>query len=129
MRSLGIDFEGSDTIYVVITDADGTRRMETSGRIVLGDEREATDLRAFHRAVSTLLHDTKPDVIGMKKKPHGGGMSAGAAAIKMEALVLIAADSPVKLFTPQHLSRRVTYDGDGVYKYLHDAARAAIAAL
>lgn len=93
MKVIGVEFAGSQLIYVVIELNDKNEVcVLQSNRLVLGDTRSRDSLVAFQNAVSTLFNATSPNLIGIKAKPEGGTMRAGAAALKMEGVVL--ANSP-----------------------------------
>lgn len=125
MRILGVDFQGSKMIFVALSGEGGEQVIGTNGTILLGSEREPQDLRSFQTTVATVLNEAKPDVIAIKKKPHKGGMPAGPAAIKMEALVLFSSRCSVKFYTPQRLKKVALFDND-LFDYQHDALRAAM---
>lgn len=114
-------------LYVAMVEKDGTKTFGASGRVPLHDERDPRDLKSFQATVTTLLNEIGADAVGIKKKPHKGAMGAGPAAIKMEALLLASVSCDVQFFSPQHLAKKVAFDGGGLFKYLHDAARAALA--
>lgn len=89
MKVLGIEFAASQTTYVLLERSnDGTIVVKQSDRMFLGGTRSCEALRAYQSAVLTLLNDTAPDVIAIKDKPERGGMQAGAAALKMEGILL-----------------------------------------
>src|ERR1022692_3989436 len=97
MKVLGIEFASSQMNYVLV------EHLENSGfsilganRLSLGDTRSSTDLRAFESAVRTLFNDMVPDFVAIKEKPEKGAMRAGAAALKMEGIVLANASCPTE---------------------------------
>lgn len=93
MKIVGIEFASNHMNYVVL-DRDKLGEMEVlaANRLSLDDTRSCDALRAFQRAVQTLLKDTSPALIAIKDKPERGTMRAGAAALKMEGILL--ANSP-----------------------------------
>ena len=89
MKVLGIEFASSQMTYVLVERAaNGQRSITGSNRLSLGDTRSRDALRAFQSAVQTLFNDTAPDLVAIKEKPEKGNLQAGAAALKMEGIVL-----------------------------------------
>ena len=93
MKIMGIEFAGSSLYYVVIElQADGSLAVIHKNKMKIGDTRSRESLIAFQNAVSTLFNSAQPGLIGIKAKPESGQMRAGAAALKMEGIIL--ANSP-----------------------------------
>lgn len=125
MRILGIEFASSNMNYVGISDDGDTHTVVTSSRMILGGTRDRDALIAFQGATRTLLNDFAPDFIAIKAKPESGQMRSGAAALKMEGIVLANAPCPVEFVS----GRRINQIGDedaSLYGYLQPAFKAAL---
>jgi len=129
MKVMGIEFAGSHMNYVVVDLNDKNEvHVLQANRLVLGDTRSRDSLIAFQNAVSTLFNAASPNLIGIKSKPEAGAMKAGAAALKMEGIVL--ANSPCEVdFVSGARINKCTVENDALFGYLQPALKAAHAAL
>lgn len=106
MRALGIEFASSQMTYVLVERAaDGQLSAVGANRLSLGDTRSSEVLRAFQSAVQTLFNDMAPDLVAIKEKPEKGTMQAGAAALKMEGIVLANASCQVKFVSGARINK------------------------
>ena len=106
MKVIGIEFASSDMNYVVLDrNASGTLEVSASNRLSLRETRSPDALRAFQQAVQTLIEDTCPTRIAIKEKPEKGAMKAGAAALKMEAIVLAATACEVRFVSGARINK------------------------
>lgn len=128
MRVLGIEFAGSDMFYVVIDSADGVKSIGSGSRLSLGETRSRTALMAFQSAVTTLINETVPDRVAIKAKPENGNMRAGAAALKMEGIVLANCRCDVDFVSGARVNKAEAIPNE-MYGYLQPALRAAVAAM
>lgn len=126
---MGIEFAASNLFYVSIKLQDnGSLLVSQANKLVLGDTRSREGLVAFQNAVSTLFNSAKPELIGIKSKPESGQMRAGAAALKMEGIVL--ANSPCFVdFVSGARINACTASDQTLHAYLQPALKAAHAAL
>jgi hypothetical protein len=89
MISLGIELEGAVLRWVTVHGTAAAFVVGDSGRIKLSATRDRNEIQIFANAVKALLNRIEPAAIGIKEKPEGKGrMTAGSAALKMEAIVL-----------------------------------------
>ena len=114
--------------YVGLSAEDGTYTVVTSSRMTLGGTRDRDALVAFQDAVKTLLNDFGPDYLAIKEKPETGKMRGGAAALKMEGIVIANAPCPVDFVSGRRINQ-VTEDDDSLYGYLKPAFKAAVVVL
>lgn len=128
MRVLGIEFVGSDMLYVVLDDVDGSKTVGPGSRVSLGETRSRTALMAFQNAVATLMNETAPDRVAIKSKPENGSMRAGAAALKMEGIVLANCRCDVDFVSGARVNKAEVIPNK-MYGYFQPALRAAIAAI
>jgi len=128
MKVMGIEFAGSYLNYVVIESNDkGAVQVVQSNRLVLGETRSRDSLVSFQNAVSTLFNTASPSLIGIKTKPEAGAMKAGAAALKMEGIVL--ANSPCEVdFVSGARINKCPAEDPALFAYLQPALKAAHAA-
>lgn len=129
MRVMGVEFAGSYLNYVVVELNDKNEIcVLQSNRLVLGDTRSRDSLVSFQNAVSTLFNVASPNLIGIKAKPEAGAMMAGAAALKMEGIVL--ANSPCEVdFVSGARINKCQIGDSSLFVYLQPALKAAHAAL
>lgn len=129
MRVMGIEFSGSKLYYVVIgLQDDGSLVVAHANKLVIGETRSRDSLIAFQNAVSTLFNSAKPELLGIKAKPESGQMRAGAAALKMEGIIL--ANSPCSVdFVSGARTNACAASDDTLHAYLQPALKAAHAAL
>lgn len=128
MKILGIEFASSEMNYVGLSAEDGTYAVVTSSRMTLGGTRDRDALVAFQNAVKTLLNDFGPDYLAIKEKPEAGKMRGGAAALKMEGIVIANAPCPVDFVSGRRINQ-VTEDDASLYGYVKPAFKAAVAVL
>jgi hypothetical protein len=107
MKVIGIEFASSYMNYVVLGVDDHTGKLEVlaSNRLSLSDTRSRDAVRAFQQAVQTLMRDTSPGRIAIKEKPEKGAMQAGAAALKMEGIVLANAPCDTRFISGARINK------------------------
>jgi hypothetical protein len=124
-KTLGIELDSNRLCYVLVSGSspeDAT--VVGSGKLQLGETREADDVRKFAAEVADLVQSLGPDRIAIKAKPENGQMRAGAAALKMEAILIAKTFCDVYFLTPQHL-KKIDDNGE-LYAYLQGAWKAAV---
>ncbi|WP_018878682.1 DUF3010 family protein [Thioalkalivibrio sp. ALE28] len=128
MKVLGVEFSSFNMNYVVIRSNGDSYEVITSSRMTLGETRDRNALVAFQDAVKTLLNEVGPDLLAIKGKPEAGRMQAGAASLKMEAILLANAPCDADFVSGQRINK--TDDEDpSLYAYLQPALKAAVSAL
>jgi hypothetical protein len=125
---LGVEFAGSQTTYVLLEQVGDAVSIKSNGRASLGATRSCPALRAFQSAVQTLLNDTAPDLIAIKDKPENGAMQAGAAALKMEGILLASTTCAVTFISGARINK-CTATEDTLFAYYQTAFKAARAAI
>jgi hypothetical protein len=106
MKVIGIEFAANDMNYVVVDGGpEGAINITASNRLTLADTRSPDGLRMFQHAVRTLISDLAPDIVAIKQKPEKGAMAAGAAALKMEALVLATVPCSVRFISGARINK------------------------
>lgn len=129
MKVMGVEFAGSNLHYVLLELNDKNEvHVIQSNRLVIGDTRSRAALISFQTAVSALFNAATPQLIGIKAKPESGAMKAGAAALKMEGIVL--ANSPCEVdFVSGVRINKCTAENPALFAYLQPAFKAAHSAL
>lgn len=129
MKVMGIEFAGSYLNYVVVElNEKNEVHVLQSNRLVLSDTRSRDSLVSFQNAVSTLFNAASPNLIGIKAKPEAGAMMAGAAALKMEGIVLANSPCEVDFVSGARINKCAVEDSD-LFVYLQPALKTAHAAL
>lgn len=124
MRILGIDFDATKVAFaLVVRDGDGFSVI-AKDRIQLAETRVAADMAAFKVAIVKLLESTSPDEIAIRTKPEVGQMRAGAAALKMEAIILSESKVPVEFVSGAKVNKE--QNGEKLFAYLQPAYKAAV---
>lgn len=125
LKILGIELDSNRLCYVLAAGTSPTdASVSASGKLQMGETREAVDIRKFAAQVTSLLADLSPEVIAVKAKPESGQMRAGAAAIKMEAILIAQSACDVYFLSPQRL--KPIDDNADLFAYLQGAWKAAI---
>ena len=124
MTAIGIELAGNSLTYVLVDRIPEGLSIRSYSRIALLDARNPDSLRAFQAALNAVLTEAKPDLIALKDKPQSGGMKAGAAAIKMEAILLLATPCGVRFVTGAAINN-CSAPVDGLKKYAQPAFKAA----
>lgn len=127
MRTLGIEFAGRDMLYVVLDSHSGTNEISSTSRLVLTETRSRSALNAFQKAVTTLFNEAAADVVAIKLKPENGMRAAGAAALKMEGIVLANCPCDVDFVSGQRCNA-TALPPSTLFAYLTNAYRTALAA-
>jgi len=125
MNVLGVEFSSNKLNYVLLACDGGQFQVSQSNRLELSDTRSRESLRAFQNAVAVLINGTKPNIIGIKDKPESGQMRAGAAALKMEGILLAAAPCDVEFVSGKRIN--ACDEGTGLKAYHQPAFKAALA--
>lgn len=125
MRVLGVEFVASNMIYVLLEKSESGLVVKQKNRLALGETRSSEALIAFRQAVQTTLNDNLPDRIAIKLKPEKGVLQAGAAAIKMEGIVLASAPCPVDFVSGARINKCAAVDSS-LAAYFHPAYKAGV---
>lgn len=125
MQILGIELDSNRLCYVLVSgNSSSDAVLQGSGKLQIGETREADDVRKFAAQVADLVAGLSPDRIAIKAKPESGQMRAGAAALKMEAILIAKSACDVYFLSPQRL--KPIEDRPELFSYLQDAWRAAV---
>ena len=128
MKVIGIEIDSNRMNYVVVELINGEKVIRNSSRIILSETRSRAALTSFQDAIKTLYNSVSPDLIGIKEKPEAGKMKAGAAAMKMEGIILANAPCNIDFVSGKRINQSNASD-ENLYGYLQAALKAADAAL
>jgi hypothetical protein len=95
MAILGIDLDSKTLRWVEVHSGGASHEAGASGRIVLTATRDVDAIRRFAVALQDVLAEIAPTKIAIREKPETGRIRAGAASLKMEAIILSLASVPV----------------------------------
>jgi hypothetical protein len=126
LHILGVELAANKLNYVLLVCEGASYNVAQANRLELSDTRSRGALKAFQQAMSVLISGTKPDLIGIKSKPESGALRAGAAALKMEGILLAASPCDVDFVSGQRVN--ACDDGEGIKAYHQPAFKAAVAA-
>ena len=106
MKICGIDFAAHDAIVVVL---DGTRASwkvvdSEQRKISLLDDEDAGKVRAFQKAVSSMVKQHGIDRIVIKKRGKKGKFAGGPVSFKMEGVIQLIDTCEVVLLSPQTIA-------------------------
>ncbi len=127
MKVLGIDFDANKAAFVLVSGIHEEAEVAHKERLQLGETRSQTDMATFQAGVRRIMELCAPDAISVRAKPENGQMRAGAAALKMEAIVLAESTAPLEFVSSVKASKQA--DRDGLFAYLQPAYKAAMAHL
>ncbi len=127
VKVLGIDFDANKAFFVLVSGSHEEATVEHRERLQLADTRSQADMAAFRDEFRKLLEKCAPEAISVRAKPENGQMRAGAAALKMEAIVLAESTAPVDFVSSIKVSKQT--DREGLFAYLQPAYKAAMVRL
>ncbi len=128
MKIIGLEFDSKKMNYVVLQKTVDGYEIINANRVILPETRERGALKAFQDAIKTLYRSEQPDFIGIKSKPETGRLRAGAAAMKMEGIVLANAPCDVDFVSGKRVNQSDVSD-NSLFGYLQPALKTAHAVL
>lgn len=129
MKVVGVDFDASKALFVVVEgDAAGDCAVVETRRMQLDDTRSASAMKAVRDEIRDFLSAQAADAISIRAKPENGQMRAGAAALKMEALVMAESGGADLSFVSSVKAGKLP-DAPGLFAYFQTAYKAAAARL
>jgi len=127
MKVLGIDFDANKACFVLVTKSGEDISAGLRERIQLAETRSRAAMAEFRDNVRRIIAEADPDKLSIRSKPENGQMRAGAAALKMEAVIL--AESPCEVDFVSSVKVGKQADQDGLFSYLQPAYKAACVSL
>lgn len=129
MKVVGVDFDASKALFVVVEGGeDGQLAIVETRRLQLDDTRSAGAMKAVRDEIRDFLSAQSADAISIRAKPENGQMRAGAAALKMEAIVMAESGSADLSFVSSVKAGKLP-DAPGLFAYFQTAYKAAAARL
>ena len=132
MTICGIEIKGSEAIIAVAA-PDLTHVTMATKKIVLEDDDEAANVKAFDRKVAAFVRDNGITRIAIKKRSKKGEFAGGPTTFKIEGVFQLLEGVEVTLLSPQTINAQNKRHDFALpatlNKYQHDAFKAACAAL
>jgi hypothetical protein len=131
----GIELSGSEARLVLI------KGMKSSfscldvlpRKISLNDDENADEIKAFRDSLFTYFRENKIQLIAIKKRAKKGDYAGGAVGFKIEGIVQLYEDCPVRLVSPQSISaaskKSLSEIPTSLKNYQYDAFKTAFAVL
>jgi hypothetical protein len=129
MKVVGVDFDANKVLFVVVEGGpEGEPSIVDTKRFQLDDTRDADAMKKVRDEIRGLLAAHADACLSIRSKPENGQMRAGAAALKMEALVLAESGSAEVSFVSSVKAGKMP-EAPGLFAYLQTAYKAASARL
>jgi len=130
MRVLGVVFESNVMRYVLVEVTEQGEELIQSNKILISDTRSKDAVKVFSTALQSVFNGCDVSLVGIKEKPESGVCKyrAGAAALKMEALLLLAAVKAEVKFVSGSKIKSCDMPIERLSKFHVDAFKAAIVA-
>lgn len=96
MAVLGIDLDSKTLRWVEVHRVGESHEAGASGRIILAATRDVEEMKRFAKTLKDVMDEVAPKKIAVREKPEAGRIRAGAASLKMEAIILSLAQVPVE---------------------------------
>lgn len=135
MRTCGCDFAGNDVIFVVLDGTAQDHRPVDAGikKASLVDNQDANHVKDAMRVIEAFFREQAIDLVAIKQRAGRGQFAGGATSFKLEALVQLATDRPIRFVSPTLIARRVkqglSEPPGSINAYQHAAYRVALIAL
>jgi hypothetical protein len=106
MKICGIDLASHDAIVVVLDGTRGEWKVVDSDvrKVSLLDDEDAEQVRAFQKAVSSLVKHHAVQRIVIKKRGKKGKFAGGPVSFKMEGVIQLIDTCEVVLLSPQTIT-------------------------
>lgn len=103
MTTIGIDLDGNEAIFIILTiDANGTVTEKISGikKIELKNDTDCSEVKQFKELVHSHFDTICPDKIGIIKRNSKGQKSASPMSFKLEGLIQCYAKKDIAFVHP-----------------------------
>lgn len=135
MIACGIEMAASEARLVLLSGskAEYTYINVKPHKLVLNDDENPDEVKAFRDAINAFFRENKVDLIAIKKRGKKGDYAGGAISFKLEGIVQLYADANIKLIAPQSIGATIKKSAPthpkGLLKYQISAFETAFAAL
>ena len=135
MPICGIEMFGSEVILALL---DGCKTSFSHidvepKKISLSDDENAEEVKAFRNSLFAFFRENKVDLIVIKKRGKKGEYAGGPIGFKMEGIIQLYEECPVKLVAPQTISatqkKYIPSKPDTLRKYQHTAFETAFSVM
>ena len=132
MTLCGIEIKGSEAIIAVAA-PDLTHVTMATKKIVLEDDDEAANVKAFASQVAAFVRDNGITRIAIKKRSKKGEFAGGPTTFKIEGVLQLLDGVEVTLLSPQTINAQYKKHNfelpATLNKYQHEAFKTACSAL
>ena len=135
MTTCGIEMFGSEARFVLL-DGDKSSFSHTDvkpRKLKLTDDETPEEVRAFRDSIFAFFRENNVTLIAIKKRGKKGEYSGGPVGFKLEGIVQLYEDCPVRLVAPQTISAARKKDSpdkpDTLLKYQYIAFETAYSVL
>ena len=135
MPICGIEMFGSEVILALL---DGSKTSFSHidiepRKILLSDDENADEVKAFRDSLFAFFRENKVDLIVIKKRGKKGEFAGGPIGFKIEGIIQLYEDCPIKLVAPQTISatqkKHTPSKPDTLRKYQHTAFETAFSVM
>lgn len=106
MPICGIEMSGSEVVLALL---DGSKASFSHidiepRKILFSDDENADEVKAFRDALFAFFRENKVNLIVIKKRGKKGKFAGGSTGFKIEGIIQLYEDCPIKLVPPQTIS-------------------------
>lgn len=102
-------------------------------KIILPDDQNADEVKALRDLIFAFFRENKVDLIAIKKRGKKGEFAGGPIGFKVEGIIQLYEDCPIKLVAPQTISatqkKHSPSKPDTLRKYQHTAFETAFSVM
>ena len=135
MTICGIEMFGSEARLVLLQGdkSDFSHADVKPKKVILTDDENPEEVRAFRDSIFAFFRENKVSLIAIKKRGKKGEYSGGPVGFKLEGIIQLYEDCPVRLVAAQTISAAQRKDSpdkpDTLLKYQHNAFETAYSVL
>jgi hypothetical protein len=135
MTICGIEMSGSEARLVLLNGGKSVFSHVNikPKKLKLADDENPDEVKAFHDSIFAFLRENNVTLVAIKKRGKKGDFSGGPVGFKLEGIIQLFEDCPVKLVTAQTISAKQNKDSpdkpDSLLKYQHIAFETAYCVL
>lgn len=135
MTICGIEMFGSETRLVLLNGgkSDFSHANVKPKKLKLTDDGNPDEVKAFRDSIFAFFRENIVTLVAIKKRGKKGDFSGGPVGFKLEGIIQLYEDCPVKLVAAQTISAKQKKDSpdkpDSLLKYQHVAFETAYSVL
>jgi len=135
MTTCGIEMNGSEA-RLVLLDGDKSSFSHTDvkpKKLKLTDDESPEEVRAFRDSIFAFFRENNVTLIAIKKRGKKGDYSGGPVGFKLEGIIQLYEDCPVRIVAPQTIAAARKKDSPDrpitLFKYQYNAFETAYTVL